>query len=71
MSSQPPLPVTLPGLESHLWEAANILQGSPVDRSDWKPYILPLLFFKRVCRVPFVGRRPRWPSWKEAKHGSC
>ena len=38
-------------LESHLWEAANILRGSPVDRTDWKSYILPLLFFKRICDV--------------------
>lgn len=38
-------------LESHLWEAANILRGSPVDRTDWKSYILPLLFFKRICAV--------------------
>jgi len=52
--SQPPLPlapVTLSELESHLWEAANILRGSPVDRTDWKSYILPLLFFKRLCDV--------------------
>ncbi len=42
---------TLPELEKHLWEAANILRGSPVDRSDWKAYILPLLFFKRICDV--------------------
>ena len=38
-------------LGSHLWEAANILRGSPVDRTDWKSYILPLLFFKRICDV--------------------
>jgi type I restriction enzyme M protein len=44
-----PLPITLSQLESHLWEAANILRGSPVDRTDWKSYILPLLFFKRIC----------------------
>ncbi len=43
--------LTLGQLESHLWEAANILRGSPVDRSDWKSYILPLLFFKRICDV--------------------
>ena len=43
--------LTLSQLESHLWEAANILRGSPVDRTDWKSYILPLLFFKRVCDV--------------------
>jgi type I restriction enzyme M protein len=46
-----PLPITLSELESHLWEAANILRGSPVDRTDWKSYILPLLFFKRICDV--------------------
>ena len=45
-------PLLSPGeLESHLWEAANILRGSPVDRTDWKSYILPLLFFKRICDV--------------------
>jgi type I restriction enzyme M protein len=43
--------LTLASLESHLWEAANILRGSPVDRTDWKSYILPLLFFKRICDV--------------------
>ena len=46
---QPPL--TLTQLESYLWQAANILRGSPVDRTDWKSYILPLLFFKRICDV--------------------
>ena len=53
MSNQPSiaLPVTRSELESHLWEAANILRGSPVDRTDWKNYILPLLFFKRSCDV--------------------
>lgn len=35
-------------LESHLWEAANILRGSPVDRTDWKSYFLPLIFYKRL-----------------------
>ena len=44
-------PITLSYLESHLWEAANILRGSPVDRTDWKSYILPLLFYKRICDV--------------------
>ena len=43
--------LTLSDLGSHLWEAANILRGSPVDRTDWKSYILPLLFFKRICDV--------------------
>ena len=44
-------PITLSELASHLWAAANILRGSPVDRTDWKSYILPLLFFKRICDV--------------------
>jgi len=38
-------------LKSTLWEAANILRGSAVDRTDWKGYILPLLFFKRISDV--------------------
>jgi len=46
-----PNALTLATLESHLWEAANILRGSPVDRTDWKSYILPLMFFKRICDV--------------------
>ncbi len=41
---------TLQQLESHLWEAANILRG-PVDASDFKTFIFPLLFFKRVSDV--------------------
>ncbi|GAC1582098.1 MAG: class I SAM-dependent DNA methyltransferase [Ktedonobacteraceae bacterium] len=39
--------LTLSTLESHLWEAANILRG-PVDAADFKTYIFPLLFFKRI-----------------------
>ena len=38
-------------LKSHLWDCAEILRGSAVDRTDWKAYILPLLFFKRICDV--------------------
>src|SRR3954470_4779250 len=40
-------PLSLSALESHLWEAANILRG-PVDAADFKTYIFPLLFFKRI-----------------------
>ena len=43
--------LTLSELKSHLWDCANILRGSAVDRTDWKGYILPLLFFKRICDV--------------------
>jgi len=42
--------VTLSQLESHLWEAANILRG-PVDAADFKTYVFPLLFFKRISDV--------------------
>lgn len=37
-------------LEAQLWEAANILRG-PVDAADFKTYIFPLLFFKRISDV--------------------
>lgn len=37
-------------LSGHLWEAANILRG-PVDAADFKTYIFPLLFYKRLCAV--------------------
>jgi type I restriction enzyme M protein len=42
--------LTLSQLESHLWEAANILRG-PVDAADFKTYVFPLLFFKRISDV--------------------
>jgi type I restriction enzyme M protein len=42
--------ITLNQLESHLWEAANILRG-PVDAADFKTYVFPLLFFKRISDV--------------------
>jgi len=38
-------------LKKHLWNCAEILCGSAVDRTDWKGYILPLLFFKRISHV--------------------
>jgi len=42
--------ITLSKLESWLWESANILRG-PVDAADFKTYIFPLLFFKRISDV--------------------
>jgi type I restriction enzyme M protein len=42
--------MTIGRLESHLWEAANILRG-PVDAADFKTYMFPLLFFKRISDV--------------------
>jgi hypothetical protein len=61
-SFSPDGPLTLSQLEAHLWEAANILRGSPVDRTDWKSYILPLLFFKRICDQWDEEKPPCSPS---------
>jgi type I restriction enzyme M protein len=45
-----PTHLTLAQLENHLWASANILRG-PVDAADFKTYIFPLLFFKRISDV--------------------
>lgn len=37
-------------LESYLWGAATLLRGV-IDAGDYKQYIFPLLFFKRICDV--------------------
>ncbi len=42
--------LSLNDLERHLWEAAHIITG-PIDASDYKTYIFPILFYKRVCDV--------------------
>jgi len=44
------LTLTLPQLEQRLWDAANVLRG-PIDAADFKAYIFPLLFFKRISDV--------------------
>ena len=42
--------ITLSQLEQYLSKAAWILKG-PVDAADFKVYIFPLLFFKRISDV--------------------
>lgn len=42
--------ITQQELESYLWGAANLLRGL-VDAADYKQYIFPLLFFKRLSDV--------------------
>ncbi len=37
-------------LFSHLYEACNILRG-PINQDEYKSYIIPILFFKRVSDV--------------------
>lgn len=51
--------LSLPQLESYLWQAAQLLRGS-VDSGDFKHYILALLFYKRLCDV-----------WDEADSGKA
>lgn len=42
--------ISLSEIEQYLWGAANILRG-PVDKADFKSYIFPLLFFKRISDI--------------------
>ena len=42
--------IELGELETFLYASADILRGY-VEASDYKSYVFPLLFFKRVCDV--------------------
>lgn len=42
--------MSLKELETYLWGAATYLRGV-IDAGDYKQYIFPLLFFKRICDV--------------------
>jgi type I restriction system adenine methylase HsdM len=42
--------ITLPELEQYLGKAADLLRGS-IDQADFKAYIFPLMFFKRISDV--------------------
>src|SRR3954451_12264131 len=42
--------ITQSGLESYLWGAATVLRGT-IDAGDYKQFIFPLLFFKRISDV--------------------
>ncbi len=42
--------ITQHQLESYLWGAAVLLRGT-IDAGDYKQFIFPLLFFKRLCDV--------------------
>ena len=50
--------LTLQDLQSDLWNCAQILRGSAIDRTDWKGWILPLLFFKRISDVEKLSGVP-------------
>src|SRR5277367_3042150 len=40
--------ITQQELESYLWGAATLLRGT-IDAGDYKQFIFPLLFYKRLC----------------------
>lgn len=46
----PPKPLGQQALESYLWGAANLLRGL-IDAGDYKQYVFPMLFFKRLSDV--------------------
>lgn len=48
--STPGHPMTLSELENHLAAAADLLRGS-IDQADFKAFIFPLMFFKRISDV--------------------
>ena len=50
MMNQTQAPITQSQLESYLWGAATLLRGL-IDAGDYKQFIFPLLFFKRLCDV--------------------
>jgi type I restriction enzyme M protein len=43
-------PITQAELESYLWGAATLLRGY-IDAGDYKQFIFPLIFWKRMCDV--------------------
>jgi len=45
-----PMPMSLSELEQYLGRAADLLRGS-IDQADFKAYIFPLMFFKRISDV--------------------
>ncbi len=42
--------ISIQQLESYLWGAATLLRGT-IDAGDYKQFIFPLLFYKRLCDV--------------------
>ena len=60
-SANEPGTLELDSLASHLWAAANILRGT-IDSSDYRPYIIGLLFYKRLSDV--------WEEEHEAGDGA-
>ncbi|MCC6428633.1 MAG: type I restriction-modification system subunit M N-terminal domain-containing protein, partial [Phycisphaerales bacterium] len=57
-------------LESYLWGAATLLRGL-VDASDYKQYIFPLLFFKRLSDVWDEDYQQAFAETKDAKYATA
>jgi len=57
-------------LESYLWGAATLLRGL-VDASDYKQYIFPLLFFKRLSDVWDEDYQQAFAETKDAKYAAA
>lgn len=57
-------------LESYLWGAATLLRGL-VDASDYKQYIFPLLFFKRLSDVWDEDYQQAFIETKDAKYATA
>jgi type I restriction enzyme M protein len=57
-------------LESYLWGAATLLRGL-VDASDYKQYIFPLLFFKRLSDVWDEDYQQALAETKDAKYATA
>ena len=53
------LHITQQQLESYLWGAATLLRGT-IDAGDYKQFIFPLLFYKRLCDVFDEETRERY-----------
>ena len=59
-----------PELEAYLWGAATILRGL-VDAGDYKQYIFPLLFYKRLSDVWDAEYAEAFAETSEAEYARC
>jgi type I restriction enzyme M protein len=57
-------------LESYLWASANLLRGL-VDANDYKQYIFPLLFFKRLSDVWDEEYQRAWDDTEDADYATA
>ena len=57
-------------LESYLWGAAVVLRGL-IDAGDYKQYIFPLVFLKRISDVYDRNTPQRWPSMRTTSWPTC